>query len=209
MEKDTLYIWGEFSSNKDIAINIKKEKLKQMLDEKQDCFKAILKENYKDIIKDVIKFEIRVLELKSMNLAEVSIIAKLLVNDRYSLTEIAADVQEFVIDYCELEQWSQTIIVSRHSEAINWLQKKGIRGWTIEHINDSIIEEIKEDYKVYGVLPIPIIKQILDKGAEVYLINLPAVAVGQRGKELTVEEMDKAGAKIIKISKLELKEVKL
>jgi len=103
----------------------------------------------------------------------------------------------------------KTIIVSRHKGAIKWLESKGIKGWIVEHIDNNIIEAIKEGYKVYGILPVPIIKQIMDKGAEVYLINLPAVALGQRGKELTVEEMDQAGAKIIKIDKLELQEVKL
>jgi len=103
----------------------------------------------------------------------------------------------------------KTIIVSRHKGAIKWLESKGIKGWIVEHIDNNIIEAIKEGYKVYGILPIPIIKQIMDKGAEAYLLALPNIAFSSRGKELTMEEMDKAGAKILKVSKLELKEVKL
>ncbi len=42
-----------------------------------------------------------------------------------------------------------------------------------------------------GVLPIPMVKEILDAGSRFFLLVLPDLAFGQRGAEMTPEQMDR------------------
>ncbi len=95
-------------------------------------------------------------------------------------------------------------IVTRHSGAIRWLQSRGIKGEIIEHLDP---DEIKSGDEVYGILPVHLIHQLLEKGARVYLLVLPALAFSQRGQELSPDEMEEAGAKIVEVKSLELEEV--
>jgi CRISPR-associated protein Csx16 len=97
------------------------------------------------------------------------------------------------------------IIVSRHEGAVAWLREiKGVTGKVIPHFDEKV--EVKGK-KVYGTLPVHLIKQIIDREGEFYLINLPSVAFSQRGKELTPSEMEEAGAQLLKIKKVELEVV--
>jgi len=98
----------------------------------------------------------------------------------------------------------KNIIVSRHKGAIEWLRSKKIEGEVIEHLST---EDLTGNERIYGVLPLPLIKEAMDKGCEVNILVLPAIAFGQRGQELTPEEMDKAGAKILRVKELTLEEV--
>jgi len=95
-------------------------------------------------------------------------------------------------------------IVTRHLGAVEWLKSKGIEGEVIQHLS---LEDINKGDKIYGVLPIHIAKEALDRGAEVYMLILPNITHNARGRELTPEEMDKAGAKIVKIKNIELEEI--
>lgn len=86
-----------------------------------------------------------------------------------------------------------TLVVTRHKGAIEWLKCKG-------HIRegDTILEEFKpemvsEGDTVIGVLPLALAVQALERGARVYLLQLPQVPRELRGKELSVEEMDEYG----------------
>lgn len=95
-------------------------------------------------------------------------------------------------------------IVTRHKGAIKWLQAKGIKGEIIEHLTP---DKIEEGDKIYGILPVPLIIEALQRRAQVYLLVLPGIAFSQRGQELTPAEMEKAGAKIIRIKSIKTEEV--
>jgi len=99
----------------------------------------------------------------------------------------------------------KTKIVSRHAGTIAWLASKGVQG---EVIAQASPEDFKPGDVIYGVLPVPLIAEALQRGARVILTVLPAVALGERGKELTPAEMDRAGAKLLEVIGLQLKEVK-
>lgn len=95
-----------------------------------------------------------------------------------------------------------TIIISRHVGAVKWLNEiKGVTGKVIPHFDETI--EVKGK-KVYGTLPVHLIKKVIDNGGEFYLINLPSVAFSQRGEELSPSEMEKAGAQLLKIKSIEM-----
>jgi len=98
-----------------------------------------------------------------------------------------------------------TFIVSRHSGAIKWLRLKGFQGKVITHLNPATI---KAGDVVVGVLPITLVKKLIDKGITVYSLQLPDVPKELRGQELTPEMMDEFGAKVYKITSLEWEEVK-
>jgi len=98
------------------------------------------------------------------------------------------------------------ILVTRHRGAIDWLQKRGFVGEIVSHIN---ADEIKGGETVVGVLPITLVKQLLDKGCIVYILQLPDVPRELRGVELTSGMMDRFGAKLFKITNLEWEEVEV
>lgn len=98
-------------------------------------------------------------------------------------------------------------IVNRHPGAIRWLRSKGYYGEVIHQWTDTDTARIGPGDLVVGVLPVLIIAQIRDQGAEFHLLALPAIAFSQRGQELTPEEMDQAGARVYRITRLELEEI--
>ena len=97
------------------------------------------------------------------------------------------------------------IIISRHPGAIKWLKEKLEEDCEVkEHFTSEDISELTGGDKVYGILPIPLVSEVLKKGADFYLISLPVVAFSERGNELTPEGMEKAGAKIMRVKTLTL-----
>jgi len=99
---------------------------------------------------------------------------------------------------------SRVYIVSRHAGAIKWLQQRGFEGEVIAHLDPKILGE---GDTVVGVLPITLVKELIDKGVQVYSLQLPDVPKELRGQELTPELMDKYGAKVFRILALEWEEV--
>ena len=105
------------------------------------------------------------------------------------------------------DMWNKTIktkniIISRHAGAIAWLKAHGITG---EVMPQFVSPEPNVTY--FGMLPMPQVAQILAVGSQFYLISLPAVAFGQRGSEMTPEEMDSAGAVLYRVSSIKLTRV--
>jgi len=98
----------------------------------------------------------------------------------------------------------KTYIVSRHAGAIKWLQQKGFEGEVLAHLNPKILDR---GDTVIGVLPITLVKQLINKGVRVYSLQLPNVPRELRGEELSPQLMDKYGAKVYKILALEWEEV--
>lgn len=79
------------------------------------------------------------------------------------------------------------IIVTRHAGMVEWLSQNGITGEVIAHVTDP--EQIKNKI-VVGVLPMNLAAEAL----AVTTVDMPGLREDQRGKELTPEEMDAAGA---------------
>jgi putative CRISPR-associated protein (TIGR02620 family) len=79
------------------------------------------------------------------------------------------------------------LIVSRHKGLVDWLKDRGIEGEIISHVTDPTILRGR---KVYGVLPLSLAAEAM----EVWEVAMPNLQPEQRGKELSIEEMDNAGA---------------
>jgi len=98
----------------------------------------------------------------------------------------------------------KTYIVSRHPGAVAWLKSRGFAGQVIAHLDPKILNR---GDRVVGVLPITLVKQLIDKGVQVYSLQLPNLPRELRGEELTPELMDKYEAKVFRILALEWEEV--
>jgi len=70
------------------------------------------------------------------------------------------------------ERIRKTVIISRHSGAIEWLRSKGIEGEVIEHLS---IKDLTGNERIYGVLPLPLIKEAMDKRCEVNILKQETV----------------------------------
>jgi putative CRISPR-associated protein (TIGR02620 family) len=79
------------------------------------------------------------------------------------------------------------LIVTRHQGLVEWLRRNGVEGEVVTHVDDP---EMLRGKDVYGMLP-------YNLGAlakSVTIVSLPSLKLEQRGKDLTPEEMDAAGA---------------
>jgi len=93
------------------------------------------------------------------------------------------------------------IIVTRHSGAIEWLRANGFVGEIISHLT---ADTILPDNIYIGVLPLPMIQQILEAGSRFFLLVMPEVSLPQRDREMSPGEMDAAGAKLMEVKKIEM-----
>lgn len=97
-------------------------------------------------------------------------------------------------------------IITRHVGAIEWLRKKGFNGLVFQHLES---EQILAGNIYIGVLPVPLIQEILSAGSRFYLLVLPEVSQEQRGREMTPDEMDAAGAGLVEVKHIEVSPVDL
>lgn len=93
----------------------------------------------------------------------------------------------------------KTYIVSRHIGAIKWLNEKGYFGCIILQWEPKYTTLLNCGDIVVGTLPLPMVHDIIQRGATFIHLSLPTIAFGERGNELTPDEMDDAGATLYKI----------
>lgn len=82
-----------------------------------------------------------------------------------------------------------TVIVTRHQGLVEWLKTNGIEGEVIERVYDT--NQIEGKHAV-GVLP----PHLACLCKSVTLVELPYRRADQDGKDLTVGEMEIAGARM-------------
>jgi CRISPR-associated protein Csx16 len=87
----------------------------------------------------------------------------------------------------------QTLIVTRHLGAVEWLRRKGFQG----EIIDNLTEIPTEPKRIVGVLPLQLAYQALAAGHELCLIQF-STRQGPRGDDLSADEMEAAGAKLFR-----------
>lgn len=81
----------------------------------------------------------------------------------------------------------RTIIVTRHAGLVEWLARHGITGEVISHVSEP---ETVRGRVVIGALPMHLAAETECIGS----VSLPGLPPEKRGAELTVEEMEAAGA---------------
>ena len=88
----------------------------------------------------------------------------------------------------------ETIFVSRHSGAVEWAARQGIRiDRMVEHLD---LAEIRSGDTVIGTLPVHLAAEVCRRGSH-YLhlaLDLPSE---RRGVELTAEDMARCGARLV------------
>ena len=83
--------------------------------------------------------------------------------------------------------------VSRHRGAVEWAQRRGIAATLISHLEPAIIQ--KGDL-VLGTLPIQLVARINESGARYLHLEMEAPEK-ERGKDLTADDMERIGAKLV------------
>jgi CRISPR-associated protein Csx16 len=77
-------------------------------------------------------------------------------------------------------------LVTRHLGAVEWCRQQGIDyDYVVDHLD---IMTIQPEDEVIGILPIPLVAYLLEKGAKYFHLTLPLTSE-LRGKELTAKVM--------------------
>ena len=96
----------------------------------------------------------------------------------------------------------ETLIVTRHPGAVEFLQHCGYAGEVCEHF---VPEMAQEGMLIIGVLPVHLIAQVLQSGARFIQVVLPQIPPEMRGAELTPAQMEEFGAQLIEITGITMK----
>lgn len=91
----------------------------------------------------------------------------------------------------------ETLIVTRHPGAVEFIQYRGYVGEVCEHF---VPEMAHEGMLIIGVLPVHLIAQVLQTGARFVQVVLPNIPPEMRGVELTPAQMIECGAQLIEIT---------
>lgn len=83
---------------------------------------------------------------------------------------------------------ADVVIVTRHLGLVEWLRLRGITGSVIAQVTERDIR----GKVVVGVLPL----HLASVADVVITVDMPKLLFEQRGKDLTPEEMDNAGAEL-------------
>jgi len=93
-------------------------------------------------------------------------------------------------------------VVTRHAGLVQWLDEHGYviidgeQPTIVDHVTDELIEQLKPGDAVIGIAPPHLIARINARGARFFAVELPRLPREWRGKELTPEMMDEAGAEV-------------
>lgn len=87
-----------------------------------------------------------------------------------------------------------TWIVSRHPGALEWLQRQGIEAdQQVAHLD---LDRIAAGDRIIGTLPVNLIAELCKQGANYFHLDFKLLPE-QRGQELSADDMDAAGAKLV------------
>ncbi len=78
------------------------------------------------------------------------------------------------------------VIVTRHKGLIEWLSLRGITGTVVEHATPDQVS----GKHVFGILPL----NLAALTSAITTVDMSGLRPDQRGKDLTPDEMDAAGA---------------
>jgi CRISPR-associated protein Csx16 len=89
-----------------------------------------------------------------------------------------------------------TYFVTRHAGAKEWARRRGVAATVVEHLDPAVLD--RGDI-VLGSLPAQLVAEISARGVRYghLAIDLPQ---GERGKDLSADDMDRHGAQLVEIS---------
>lgn len=89
---------------------------------------------------------------------------------------------------------ARTLLVTRHAGAKVWIERQGI---ALDEVRDHLdVDEVRAGDRIVGTLPAHLAAEVCERGAEyVHLaLDLPS---GMRGRELSAEDLDRLGARLV------------
>jgi len=98
----------------------------------------------------------------------------------------------------------ETLIVTRHPGAVDFIQHCGFAGEVCEHFVPGMAHE---GMLIIGVLPVHLIAQVLQTGAHFIQVVLPQIPPEMRGVDLTPAQMVEFGAQLIEITGIQTRVV--
>lgn len=117
--------------------------------------------------------------------------------DPLSGKEIAKQVEKLAE---EIARPPRTVVVSRHPGAVEWLEKQGVvADATLTHLSESDLANFHVGDNVVGILPIEFAGRLCEKGVRCAVISL-ALEETQRGRELDCQQLEAAGARLVRVS---------
>lgn len=90
----------------------------------------------------------------------------------------------------------KTYFVSRHDGAYDWAKRHGISADYVQHVD---LDSIGPGDNVIGNLPADFVAEIIQRGGRYFHIAL-RISTENRGKELTADQMDAAGAHLVELT---------
>jgi len=93
------------------------------------------------------------------------------------------------------ESMSRTVIVTRHASIVTWLAVRGITGEVIDSIDAQKIDALSPGDRVIGPLPPGLVAELVNRGIVYEAIDME-LGIAERRRELSVEEMDEAHARL-------------
>jgi len=94
-----------------------------------------------------------------------------------------------------------TYYITRHKGAVDWLKAHEDvpdADIVLAHLDDKGMEAIRANDRVYGILPIPLAMEITRRGAFYFHVDV-RLEKGERASELTKEQLDARGARIVDV----------
>jgi len=84
-------------------------------------------------------------------------------------------------------------LVSRHAGALEWLRRRGVRGQVVRHLDPR---RVRAGDVVVGVLPVALAAQVCARGGRFIALEVE-VPEEWRGRELSAEELERLGARLV------------
>ncbi len=89
----------------------------------------------------------------------------------------------------------RTWFVTRHTGAVEWARRRGIKAEMIDHLDEDTIARLRPGDIIMGVLPVSVAAQVTARGARFLHLELH-VPPELRGKELSVDDLERLGARL-------------
>lgn len=83
--------------------------------------------------------------------------------------------------------------VSRHRGAVEWARRRGLDGVATDHLD---LDTVRAGDVVIGTLPVGIAADVQARGAAFWFLELDVPAEA-RGRELSADEMERCGARLV------------
>lgn len=96
-----------------------------------------------------------------------------------------------------------TWFISRHPGAVEWARRRGLDAVATDHLD---LDAVRAGDVVIGTLPVGLAAEVQARGAAFWFLelDLPAEA---RGRELTADEMERCGARLVEYRVERVREV--